>query len=71
MRRAGEWERAVARMERAFGGLFALVNNAGIGLLKPVAELTEAEVLEVLEVNLLGPFLGLKAALPLLERARG
>ncbi|WP_460171246.1 SDR family oxidoreductase [Thermus sp. FJN-A] len=71
VRRAGDWERAVAQMERAFGGLFALVNNAGIGLMKPVAELTEAEVREVLEVNLLGPFLGLKAALPLLERARG
>ncbi len=58
-------------MERAFGGLFALVNNAGIGLMKPVSELSEAEFREVLEVNLVGPFLGLKAALPALLRARG
>ncbi len=71
VRRREDWEMAVARMEEAFGGLFALVNNAGIGLMKPVAELSEEEVREVLEVNLLGPFLGLKAALPLLLRSRG
>ena len=71
VRRREDWERAVVRMEEAFGGLFALVNNAGIGLMKPVAELSEEEVREVLEVNLLGPFLGLKAALPLLLRSRG
>jgi len=71
VRRREDWERAVVRMEEAFGELFALVNNAGIGLMKPVAELSEEEVREVLEVNLLGPFLGLKAALPLLLRSRG
>ncbi|WP_117237072.1 SDR family oxidoreductase [Thermus sediminis] len=71
VRRREDWERAVARMEEAFGGLFALVNNAGIGLMKPVAELSPEEVREVLEVNLMGPFLGLKAALPLLLRSRG
>jgi NADP-dependent 3-hydroxy acid dehydrogenase YdfG len=71
VRRREDWERAVARMEEAFGGLFALINNAGIGIMKPVAELSEEEVREVLEVNLVGPFLGLKAALPLLLRSRG
>ncbi|GAA6747033.1 SDR family oxidoreductase [Thermus brockianus] len=71
VRRLADWERAVAALEEAFGGLFALINNAGIGIMKPVAELSEAEVREVLEVNLLGPFLGLKAALPALRRAWG
>ncbi|ALJ90577.1 SDR family oxidoreductase [Thermus aquaticus] len=71
VRRREDWERAVGRMEEAFGGLFALINNAGIGIMKPVAELSEEEVREVLEVNLMGPFLGLKAALPLLLRSRG
>jgi NADP-dependent 3-hydroxy acid dehydrogenase YdfG len=71
VRRREDWERAVARMEEAFGGLFALINNAGIGIMKPVAELSEEEVREVLEVNLMGPFLGLKAALPLLLRSQG
>ncbi|SDE72187.1 NADP-dependent 3-hydroxy acid dehydrogenase YdfG [Thermus arciformis] len=71
VRRGEDWARAVARMEEAFGGLYALVNNAGIGVMKPLAELSEAEFREVLEVNLVGPFLGLKAALPALLRARG
>ncbi|KHG66266.1 short-chain dehydrogenase [Thermus sp. 2.9] len=71
VRRLGDWERAVAALEEAFGGVSALVNNAGIGILKPLAELSEAEVREVLDVNLVGPFLGLKAALPALKRARG
>ncbi|GAA5335480.1 MULTISPECIES: SDR family oxidoreductase [Thermus] len=71
VRRLADWERAVSALEEAFGGLSALVNNAGIGIMKPVAELSEAEVREVLEVNLLGPFLGLKAALPALKRWRG
>ncbi|KOX90902.1 putative oxidoreductase [Thermus aquaticus] len=71
VRRREDWERAVGRMEEAFGGLFALINNAGIGIMKPVVELSEEEVREVLEVNLMGPFLGLKAALPLLLRSRG
>lgn len=71
VRRREDWERAVESMEKAFGGLFALINNAGIGIMKPVAELSEEEVREVLEVNLVGPFLGLKAALPLLLRSRG
>ncbi|GGN00600.1 short-chain dehydrogenase [Thermus composti] len=71
VRSLGDWERAVARLEEAFGGLSALVNNAGIGTFKPVAELSEEELREVLDVNLVGPFLGLKAALPALLRARG
>jgi len=71
VRRREDWERAVGSMEKAFGGLFALINNAGIGIMKPVAELSEEEVREVLEVNLMGPFLGLKAALPLLLRSQG
>jgi NADP-dependent 3-hydroxy acid dehydrogenase YdfG len=71
VRRREDWERAVGRMEEAFGGLFALINNAGIGIMKSVAELSEEEVREVLEVNLMGPFLGLKAALPLLLRSQG
>jgi NAD(P)-dependent dehydrogenase (short-subunit alcohol dehydrogenase family) len=71
VRRREDWERAVGSMEKAFGGLFALINNAGIGIMKPVAELSEEEVREVLEVNLMGPFLGLKVALPLLLRSQG
>jgi len=71
VRRGEDWERAVAGVLQAFGRLDALVNNAGIGLMKPISELSEAEFREVLEVNLLGPFLGLKAALPALLASKG
>lgn len=71
VRRLEDWERAVRALEGAFGGLGALVNNAGIGVMKPLGELGEEEFRQVLEVNLVGPFLGLKAALPALLASRG
>ncbi|WP_337844748.1 SDR family oxidoreductase [Thermus sp.] len=71
VRREEDWARAVAALREAFGGLNVLVNNAGIGIFKPVAELSPGELKEVLEVNLVGPFLGLKAALPLLKEREG
>lgn len=71
VRREEDWARAVAALREAFGELDVLVNNAGIGIFKPVAELSPGELQEVLEVNLVGPFLGLKAALPLLKEREG
>ncbi|WP_018111640.1 SDR family oxidoreductase [Thermus igniterrae] len=71
VRRLEDWERAVRTLEEAFGRLDALVNNAGIGVMRPLEELGEEEFRQVLEVNLVGPFLGLKAALPALLASRG
>lgn len=48
----------------AFDRLDALVNNAGIGISKPVAELTLAEWNRVLATNLTGAFLCSKYAAP-------
>jgi NAD(P)-dependent dehydrogenase (short-subunit alcohol dehydrogenase family) len=54
-----------------FGGLDILCNNAGIdGLQAPLADYDEAEFDRVVAVNLRGPFLGMKHAIPLM-RAKG
>ncbi|MGH9523540.1 MAG: SDR family NAD(P)-dependent oxidoreductase [Terriglobales bacterium] len=60
------------KVNRRWGAANAVVNNAGIALIRP-AELTSAEQFRrVLEINLLGPFLVAKAFAPaMLERKSG
>jgi NAD(P)-dependent dehydrogenase (short-subunit alcohol dehydrogenase family) len=65
--------RAVARVEHELGAIELLVNNAGIiergG---PAWEREAAEWWRVFEVNVLGPFLLMQAAIPrMIERRRG
>jgi 3-oxoacyl-[acyl-carrier protein] reductase len=61
----------MAHTEQHFGGLDILVNNAGIAPFKAIDEFTAAEFQRVLEVNLKGPWLCAKYALPLLKRRGG
>lgn len=61
-------------VERAVGlagGLHGLVNNAGIILRAPLADLDDAALARCLEVNLALPMRLAKAALPHLERSGG
>lgn len=57
MRRAGD----------ELGGLAGLVNNAGVGNLKPLEDYTDAEVDLIWRVNVTGSFNCLRAAAPLLR----
>lgn len=61
-------ERALGEVERAFGGLDLVVNNAGAGYRARVAELDPALVRRVLETNVSAVLLVCRAALPLLAR---
>ncbi len=47
---------AVSSVERGLGPVDVLVNDAGIALRRPVAEMTDADWDRVLAVNLSGPF---------------
>lgn len=62
---------AVAAAIDVFGGLRAVVNNAGIGRGKPVEELELDDWNRVLGVNLTGAFLTAKHAAPYLRAAGG
>ncbi len=65
-------ERAVAEfVEAAFeamGRLDLLVSNAGLGFFAPVDEIPPERFREVLETNLLGAFLCLRAVVPIMKR---
>jgi NAD(P)-dependent dehydrogenase (short-subunit alcohol dehydrogenase family) len=62
---------AVDQVAAAFGGLDIVVNNAGVGLFKPVAEMTVEDWRAVMETNVAGVFNGCQAALPHLRRRGG
>jgi NAD(P)-dependent dehydrogenase (short-subunit alcohol dehydrogenase family) len=66
-----EVEALVAHAVEEFGGVDVLVNNAGIGLFKPVEETTPEEFRAVLETNLFGVFHGCRAAIPEMKRRGG
>ena len=63
--------RALAGLERCFGRLDALINNAGIAVFAPLMETSVADWNRVLEVNLTGPFLCTRAAVPLMQKNGG
>lgn len=68
--REDDWDRAMAHVTEAYGGLDVLVNNAGIAP-QGTAEETTPEMWDALmTVNLRGPFMGCQKAIPLM-RARG
>jgi len=65
------WSAAVAATVERFGGLSALVNNAGVLHRAAIADESAAGFENSWRVNCLGPFLGIRAALPQLTTAEG
>ncbi|TDD47051.1 SDR family oxidoreductase [Nonomuraea terrae] len=64
-------EQAVRETTERFGGLDAVVNNAGYGFLAAVEETSDREVRDMLDVQVVGVWNVLRAALPMLREQRG
>jgi 3alpha(or 20beta)-hydroxysteroid dehydrogenase len=65
-----DWSAAVSATRAAFGGLDVLVNAAGIIRVIPLVDTDLESFRKILDTNLIGTFLGMRAALEPL-RARG
>jgi 3alpha(or 20beta)-hydroxysteroid dehydrogenase len=61
---AESWQALVADTIERYGRIDVLVNNAGIHARADVHEMEEADFRNVLDVNLIGPFLGIKHVVP-------
>ncbi|HUB74968.1 MAG TPA: SDR family NAD(P)-dependent oxidoreductase [Solirubrobacteraceae bacterium] len=66
-----EWEQVLAWAQEREHGVDALVNNAGVFLAAPLAETSREDFARVLEVNLTGVFLGMRALAPAMARRGG
>jgi len=66
-----EWAAAVAAAVDTFGRLDVLVNNAGVLKFAPIADMALDDFRRVLEVNAVGCWLGMKAAIGPMKAAGG
>jgi 3alpha(or 20beta)-hydroxysteroid dehydrogenase len=66
-----QWSATIAEAEASFGAVNVLVNSAGVASYSPVEQLEELEFRRVLDINLLGTFLGIKTVIPSMRRAGG
>ena len=71
VREASEFESLLDFAESELGGLDILINNAGIGIFKPVGEMTVEEWRSVLSTNLDSLFYGCRFAIPKMKRRGG
>ncbi len=62
------WRNIMEYALKSHGQLDVLVNNAGIGFVKPILDTTLAEWRRVMSINVEGVFLGVKAAVPTMRK---
>ncbi|GCD95942.1 SDR family NAD(P)-dependent oxidoreductase [Embleya hyalina] len=66
-----DWATAVDATVSRFGGIDVLVNNAAAMRIVALEDETAADFRRILDVNLLGPFLGIRAVAPHMRAAGG
>lgn len=64
-----DWQRAVATAVDEFGGVDILVNNAGILNIGTIEDYPLSEWQRILDINLTGVFLGIRAVVPPMKKA--
>lgn len=67
----GDWEKAVATAVDEFGGVDILVNNAGILNVGTIEDYELSEWHRILDINLTGVFLGIRAVVKPMKQAGG
>ncbi|MBN1440427.1 MAG: glucose 1-dehydrogenase [Anaerolineales bacterium] len=65
------WRSALGAVVSRAGRIDVLINNAGINIRKDIEEMDEESLDRMLAVNVKGPFLGIKHALPLMRGSGG
>ncbi|MEV4867111.1 SDR family NAD(P)-dependent oxidoreductase [Streptomyces ossamyceticus] len=69
--REEDWTAAVAAAKDAYGRVDGLVNNAGVLRFNALVDTSLDEFMQVVQVNQVGVFLGIKALAPEIEAAGG
>lgn len=65
------WEAAVATTTETYGPIHILVNNAGVLAQGPIADGSPDEFRRVIDINLTGVYLGMRAVVPSMREAGG
>jgi 3alpha(or 20beta)-hydroxysteroid dehydrogenase len=66
-----DWASSVVAAENAFGPVSVLVNNAAIVRFGPIAETEPATWRQVIDINLTGTYLGIRAVVSSMRKAGG
>lgn len=68
--KAADWDKVVKETEAAFGPVNILINNAGVGFVKLIEDMTEEEYRWEIDVNQVSIFLGMKAVVPSMKKTK-
>ncbi|WP_426668687.1 SDR family oxidoreductase [Mucilaginibacter sp. McL0603] len=64
-----DWTATIAAAENTFGSISVLVNNAAIVHFEPIAETEPVAWRKVIDINLTGTYLGIRAVVPSMRKA--